>query len=224
MSEPAGPIARVPGTRREHATWYDRISRWYGLVADPFEAEPRRLGVELLSVQPGERVLEVGFGSGTALVDLAAYAGGEGRVVGVDAARGMCDVARDTIDDAHVTDRVTLVQGDAFGLPFRDGTFDAAFASFVLELFDTPDLPLALAEWRRVLTPDGRLCIVSLGKGNEGVAVRAYERLHELFPRALDCRPLYGRALLEANGFVVEESIERSMWGLAVDVLLARPA
>lgn len=56
----------------------DRLSRWYDLLAEPLEKPFREAGLQRLAVQDGERVLEIGFGMGHALVDLARSAGSGG--------------------------------------------------------------------------------------------------------------------------------------------------
>lgn len=214
---------RVRRPRSAAAAWYGRLGRWYGRLAGPFEAPAREAGLALLDARPGERVVDVGSGPGTALVPLARSVGPEGWVVGVDVAAGMCRAARDHVRAAAVADRVAVVRGDAEHLPLGDASVDAAFASFTLELFDTPAIPRVLAEWGRVLGPDGRLVVVALSRARGGLAVRAYERLHGWFPTALDCRPIHvGRALRSA-GFEVVERRDRTMWGLPVAVVLAEP-
>ena len=222
-SDPSS-VTRVRRSPAEAQRWYSTLSRWYGTVATPFEAAALDAGLSLLDASPGESVLDVGTGTGEALAPLAEAVGDEGRVVGVDIASGMCRVARETIVDAGVADRATVACADARGLPLRDDTVDAMLASFTLELFDTPRLGDVLAEWQRVLGDDGRLCVVALSKRPETVSVRAYERLHEAFPRYLDCRPIYVRATLREAGFEVARALDLRLWGLPVTVALARPA
>ena len=222
MPDPTA-VSRVRRSTADAQAWYSTLSRWYGTVATPFEADALDAGLALLAASPGERVLDVGSGTGDALVRLAESVGEEGEAVGVDVAAGMCRVARENVVDAGVTDRATAACGDATALPVRTDAVDAILSSFTLELFDTPRLPVVLDEWRRVLASGGRLCVVSLSKRRATVASRLYERLHRAFPRYLDCRPIYVRATLREAGFEVEEALDLQLWGLPVTVALARP-
>ena len=142
---------------------YDRASRW-SRVEEPFERRAVAAGLGLLRVQPGERVLELGCGAGGALVALARAVGGAGRVVGLDLSPGMLRLAAARLRRAGLADRAELVVADATAVPFADASFDAVFMSFTLELFDTPEIPLVLAECRRVLRPGGRIGVVSLSR------------------------------------------------------------
>lgn len=217
MSE-QGQIRHVPRSKQQARATYDRLSGWYDLLAGASERKYKLRGLELLDVQEGERVLEVGFGSGESLLSLARSAGEAGRVVGVDLSMGMGRVAREKLRIANILNRVSLTCADAAHMPYRDGYFDAIFISFTLELFDTPEIPVVLAECQRVLSPGGRMCVVALAR-KETWVVRLYERIHDWWPSAVDCRPIYPRISLEQAGFQVEHALEMSMFGLPVEVI-----
>ncbi|MDG5761728.1 methyltransferase domain-containing protein [Natronococcus sp. A-GB1] len=219
---PPGPIARVPRSKSDARGWYDAFARRYDAVADPFEAPARTSGLELLAPEPGERVLDVGCGTGTALVVIARAVGPTGAAVGIDLADGMCRTSRRALADAGL-ERGVVIAGDGASLPFADAAFDAVFASFVLELFDTSEIPAVLAEWHRVLAPNGRLCVVSLSRGGFGPTTWLYERVHDLLPTAVDCRPIYVTETLREVGFRVLETRYETVWRLPVEIVLCRP-
>jgi ubiquinone/menaquinone biosynthesis C-methylase UbiE len=98
-------------------------------------------------------VLEIGPGTGHALVALAGSVGPAGQVIGVDLSARMLGRSRRRAVQAGETSRTRLIQADAHRLPLRAGAFDALFMSFVLELTDTPQIPALLDGCRRVLRP-----------------------------------------------------------------------
>jgi demethylmenaquinone methyltransferase/2-methoxy-6-polyprenyl-1,4-benzoquinol methylase len=128
------PVARAQAT-------YDRVAAVYDLAEDPFERRARSRGLRLLAARPGERVLEIGPGTGHALAALAGSVGPAGQVTGVDLSARMLSWSRRRAARARYAGRVGLIQGDAHQLPLRAGVFDAVFMSFVLELIDTPRSP-----------------------------------------------------------------------------------
>lgn len=221
MSEQTADVARVPRSRAAARAWYDRLSPWYDVVVDPFERTSRSLGVELLGAKRGERVADVGSGTGTALVSIARSVGDTGRVVGVDVAEGMCRRAREKTSSSSVSGRVDVVCGDALHLPVRTGSLDAVFMSFTLELFDTPDIPVVLGECKRALTDGGRVCVVALSKRDAGLATGLYERIHSIAPLYVDCRPIFVRQTLREGGFDVVDARDERMWGLPLELVLA---
>ncbi len=114
---------------------------------------------QVLSPQPGERVLEIGPGTGYYTLDIAEWVGGEGRVE-------IFDLQQEFLD--HVTARaaerglgnVLPTQGDATALPYDEGSVDAVVLTAVLG--EIPEPVAALREIRRVLKPDGRLVVGEL--------------------------------------------------------------
>jgi len=217
------PISRVRRPAKDARRAYNRLSRWYDALAGASEGPLRDRGLQAVAAQPGERVLEIGFGTGHALVSLAHSVAPSGYVVGVDISDGMAAVAAQRLTKANCAGRVALALADGARLPFAAGSFDAIFISFTLELFDTPLLPSVLASCREVLRSAGRLCVVALAKDQRGDALpaRLYELAHRTLPRWVDCRPIFVGPLLQEHGFCIAASTRCATWGLPVDVVLA---
>jgi ubiquinone/menaquinone biosynthesis C-methylase UbiE len=112
--------------------------------------------VELLAVEPGDRVLEVGFGPGVALAELLVRAS-SGFVAGVDASELMVRQARARQANAMAAGRLELRQGDAGSLPYDDATFDTVCGTHVIYFW--PDAVATVRELRRVLRAGGTLAI-----------------------------------------------------------------
>ena len=123
----------------------------------------RRATRDALGLRAGERVLDVGAGTGVSTEELArsgAYA------VGADLSVGMLRAGRRSRPD------VPLLAGDALGLPFPDGTFDAVTISFALRNVVDPDA--ALRELARVTRPGGRLVVCEFSHPTNAVFRTAY--------------------------------------------------
>lgn len=108
-------------------------------------------GFLLPHVRPGMRLLDVGCGPGSITLGLAQVVA-PGEVVGVDIEPDQLDHARAQAVDAGVTN-VRFEVGDTYTLPFADGSFDAVFASALLQHLAEP--LRALREFRRVLRTGG---------------------------------------------------------------------
>jgi len=214
-------ISGVIRSKRDAQVTYDRMSSWYDILAGS-EQPFTDLGINKLNPGVGEEILEIGYGTGHALVKFARAVGDTGNVYGIDISEGMHSVAQRRVARERLSSRVTLGCGDAVALPFGSGFFDAVFMSFTLELFDTPEIPLVLEECHRVLIPTGRICVVALTKDeHDGWMLKSYEWMHRRFPKVVDCRPIMVGSSLEAAGFRILDSSLKSLWGLPVDICLA---
>jgi SAM-dependent methyltransferase len=111
---------------------------------------------KLLEPRRGERILEVGPGTGIYSIPIATAIGSDGSLDVLDVQQAMLDEVAARARAEGVTN-ITATCGDAQTLPYPDGAFDAAYLVGVLG--EIPDEPAALRELRRVLKPDGRLVV-----------------------------------------------------------------
>jgi SAM-dependent methyltransferase len=124
-----------------------------GATGPSLRAE-QRIALAMLSLEGGERVLDVGCGPGN-FTRTFARAGRGGLVVGLDASRTMLARAVQETD----ADNVAYVRGDACALPFGDVSFDAVCCFAALYLIEHP--MRAVDELVRVLAPGGRVALLS---------------------------------------------------------------
>jgi SAM-dependent methyltransferase len=129
-----------------------------GKSADEVAARAEYL--ELLALAPGERVLDVGCGSGVVTRDIARRVSPGGRAVGVDPSPVFLGIARDLAREAGIDTTIDLHEGNALALPFGEGEFDAAVAATVL--VHVPGGRRAIPEMARVVRSGGRVGIFDL--------------------------------------------------------------
>jgi ubiquinone/menaquinone biosynthesis C-methylase UbiE len=155
--------------------------------------------------------LDIGCGTGFLALQLARLGH---RVVGIDAAAEMLALARAKATHDGLSSRATFHQADAERLPFADGSFDLVVERHVV--WTLPEPPMALAEWRRVLRPGGRVVLVEGDWRGPGHA--DYAPLREHLP-LFGGRPAAELAnVLEQAGFVEVESeplMDAVLWGAA---------
>jgi len=215
-------ISRVLRTKDEAKKYYDRISSFYYWLGGIFERKAADKTLDYLKIQGGEAVLEIGFGTGYCLQQIALLVGNKGKAYGIDISNGMLEATRKKLQKASLLDRVELFQGDASNLPYSNETFDAILMSFTLELFDTPEIPQVLREIKRVLKKGGRLSIVSLSKikGNS-LAISIYEWIHRRWPKYIDCRPIYLEHSISEAGYEVQSKETAKLLTLPIEIVVA---
>ncbi len=213
-------VLRITRTRDQARAGYDQMSRFYDYVAGIFEKKYRNAALKAFKLKEGEPVLEIGFGTGKCIEQIARMVGNSGKVYGIDISAGMLKVTSKRVKKAGLESRVDLYRGDAAAMPYGDNKFDAVFMSFTLELFDTPEIPLILGEIKRILIPSGRLGVVSLSKDyGETISLKIYEWFHKRLPAYFDCRPIFVEQSLKGAGFSLEYQKCMKMFGIPVKIV-----
>ena len=214
-------ISAVLRTKQEAKENYNKISRWYDIFALP-ERKYIEIGLQKLNVKENEKILEIGFGPGNSIIELAKLVGNSGKVYGVDISEGMAKITQSKIEKVGLSDRVVLECSDATKLPFANDFLDGIFMSFTLELFDTPEISIVLNECKRVLKPKGRISIVAMSRPEKlNLVTKIYEWSHRTFPKYIDCRPIQVQQSVKDAGFQIIDSSDMMMWGLPVAIVLA---
>jgi ubiquinone/menaquinone biosynthesis C-methylase UbiE len=130
---------------------------------------------EILAPRPGERVLEVGPGTGYYSLETAEAIAPDGRLAILDVQQEMLDHTMRRAGERGVAN-VDPSLADARDMPYEDASFDAAF--LVTVLGEVPDQDAALQELARVVRPGGRVIVGEL------LGDPHYVRLRSLEPRA----------------------------------------
>jgi len=164
----------MPPARDASGVWrvFDGIARRYDIANSILSMGVDRLWRRRLAeyVHDGApaRVLDVATGTGEVLLSLARHARNSVQFVGVDMAGEMLGVAR----RKPYGQLCLFARGDALGLPFSDGTFDAATIAFGIRNVANPEV--ALREFGRVLRPGGRLAVLEFSLPENSIVRRLY--------------------------------------------------
>ena len=154
---------------------------------------------EILEPRAGERMLEVGPGTGIFALPVADRVGPQGKMLGFDLQQEMLDDLARRAASKGVTN-LELTRGDATELPYEDASVDGAF--LVTVLGEIPDQDAALRELRRVLRRGGRVVFGETILDPHLVALGAMKRRAEAaglrFERVLGLPPLGFYALFLA--------------------------
>ena len=133
---------------------YENIAFFYDWTFGPALHPGRMQALARMGIKPGDKVLEVGIGTG---INAGLYPG-DCTVTGIDLSGSMLEKARERVERKRL-DNVRLLEMDAADLKFPDNSFDIVYAPYVISV--VPD-PVAVArEMRRVCRPGGRIVILN---------------------------------------------------------------
>ena len=157
-------IEAVKAAYRRYAAVYDAV---FGPVLQP----GRKAVMQALRLRPGDRVLEVGVGTG---LSLPLYPR-DVKITGIDLSHEMLEKARRRVERRHLPNIEALLEMDAENMTFPDASFDKIVAMYVLPVVENPQK--LLHELHRVCRPDGDIFIVN--------HVRSDNRLIAAFEKGL---------------------------------------
>ena len=132
----------------------EKLAKVYDLTFGPALHPGRLQAIQRMSIQPGERVLEVGVGTG---INLSLYPK-QAMVTGIDFSVSMLEKARDRVARKGLRN-MRLLQMDAADLKFSDDSFDIVYAPYLISV--VPDPVRVAREMRRVCRPGGRIIFLN---------------------------------------------------------------
>lgn len=133
---------------------YEKLSKVYDLIFGPTLHPGRLVALERMGIKPGDRILEVGVGTGinTSLYPRNCH------ITGVDLSSSMLEKARERVAREGLRN-VRLLEMDAQNLTFADDSFDIVYAPYLVSV--VPDPVQVAREMRRVCKPGGKIIILN---------------------------------------------------------------
>lgn len=174
---------------------YEKIAGFYDLFFGPTLHPGRLQAIQRMQIHPGDRILEVGVGTG---INVALYPR-TCQVTGIDFSASMLEKARERVDRKGLSG-VRLLQMDAADLKFDDNSFDIVYAPYLISV--VPDPVKVAAEMRRVCRPGGRIIFLNHFRSTNPILSRA-ERL--ISPLTIH---IGFKADLHLRGFLQQAEIE----------------
>lgn len=144
---------------------YDKIARVYDLTFGPTLHPGRLIALERMGINPGDKILEVGVGTG---INASLYPK-HCHVTGIDFSALMLEKARERVIKKGVTN-IRLQEMDAANLTFANDSFDIVYAPYVISVVSDP--VRVVNEMRRVCKPGGKIVILNHFRSHTPVVAR----------------------------------------------------
>jgi phosphatidylethanolamine/phosphatidyl-N-methylethanolamine N-methyltransferase len=174
---------------------YEKLASVYDLAFGPTLQPGRVRAIEQMAIQPDERVLEVGVGTG---INLSLYPKAC-RITGIDFSSSMLEKARERVERDRLS-QMRLLQMDAADLKFADDSFDIVYAPYLISV--VPDPIKVACEMRRVCRPGGRIIFLNHFL-SPNLLVSRFERLISPFTIHIGFK-----ADLDMGAFLTQSALE----------------
>ena len=174
---------------------YEKLSGVYDLTFGPLLHPGRLYAKDRLGIKPGDRVLEVGVGTG---INTSLYPRGC-HVTGIDLSSSMLEKARERVSREGL-ENVRLLEMDAANMTFADDGFDIVYAPYLVSV--VPDPVQVVREMRRVCRPGGRIIVLN--------HFRSANRVLSYFERAISPFTVHigFKSDLDLPGFLAQAELQ----------------
>jgi phosphatidylethanolamine/phosphatidyl-N-methylethanolamine N-methyltransferase len=187
-------------------TAYRRYAGFYDALFGPVLQPGRRAVLDALKLKPGNRVLEVGVGTGLSLPMYPSSV----QVTGIDVSSEMLAKARTRVARRSLANVEALLEMDAEAMSFPDASFDKVVAMYVMPVVRNP--ARVMEELHRVCRPDGEIYIVNHVKSDNRF-IRAFEMGLARFSDQIGFRPDFElRELVNGAGEIDEVARINVFW------------
>lgn len=223
MSGPQETTPRADGSGAMFdgiAERYDLVNR---LISLGIDRRWRRETARALNLEGEARVLDLATGTGDLAIAIAEHAPGA-RVLGVDPAARMLEVARSKVERRGLSERIQFLAGDAQELTQPSSSFDAVSIAFGIR--NVPDRPRALREMARVTRPGGRIAILELSEPTGFLGPFARFHVHTVVPALgalLSGAPEYRYLQRSIAAFPSPETFTSMLQAAGIEPIAARP-
>jgi len=200
---------------------YAALAPLYDTLVPFVSTAARKTGLDWLNVSDGEHVLDAGVGTGLGFRPLLLN-NPSGWTEGIDASPAMLRRAHHRSETVP-HNRYGLRREEMTALPYPPNTFDAVFAAYAIDVLPAPSRPSALRALHRVLSPTGRLVIVSMAPPR-----LAHEHVWALASRIAPVmlggdRPMSVPFLLRDLPFTIRRFTTQAQLGVRSSITVATP-